>query len=307
MALDSKSYSSGHFLFQLDHSGDPGASYLKSVAGGMVKGAVLEENAGPAATQFKHLGTVEVDPIQLEIGMAMSRPVLDWIAGSWKKQFTRMDGQIIHADFNLNSRLEQWFFNALIAETKFPTLDGAAREPAYLGVTIHPEEIQVKDGDGRKVQGVTGMNQKRWLPSNFRLDIQGVDCRYVNRIDSFTVTQKIRPLYTGVQRMPELEPTGIDFSNLTVYMAVEHAGDFLAWHKEFVVQGGKSTTSERPGFIEFLGPDNSTVIFTINLNQVGIHRLSIEKSEAHAEQIKRAKIELYLESMELVYDPKYLR
>ena len=307
MALDSKSYSSGHFLFQLDHGNDPGAAYLKSVAGGMFKGSVLEENAGPAATQFKHLGTVELDPIQLEIGMAMSKPVLDWIAASWRKEFTRMDGQIIHADFNLNSRMEQWFYGALIAETKFPTLDGAAREPAYLGVTLHPEDVQVKKGDGRKVMGVTGMNQKKWLPSNFRLDIQGVDASYVNRIDSFSVTQKIRPLYTGVQRKPELEPTGIDFSNLTVYLAVEHAADFFAWHQEYVVSGGKSTGSERPGFIEFLGPDNSTVLFTINLNQVGIHRLTIEKSEAHAEQIKRAKVELYLESMELVYDNKFMR
>lgn len=307
MALDSRSYSSGHFLFQLDHGGDPGAAYLKSVAGGMFKGSVLEENAGPAATQFKHLGTVELDPIQLEIGMAMSRPVLDWIRGSWNKEFTRMDGQIIHADFNLNSRMEQWFYGALIAETKFPTLDGAAREPAYLGVTIHPEDVQVKKGDGRKVQGVTGMNQKRWLPSNFRLDIQGIDCRYVNRIDSFSVTQKIRPLYTGPQRKPELEPTGIDFSNLTVYLAVEHAQDFFRWHEDFVVAGHKSTTSERAGFIEFLGPDNQTVIFTINLNQVGIHRLTIEKSEAHAEQIKRAKVELYLESMELEYETRFLR
>ena len=307
MALDSKSYSSGHFLFQLDHSGDPGAAYLKSVAGGMMKGSVLEENAGPAATQFKHLGTVEIDPIQLEIGMAMSRPVLDWIKQSWNRQFTRMDGQIIHADFNLNSRLEQWFTNALIAETKFPTLDGAAREPAYLGVTIHPEDVVVKKGDGKKVQGVTGMNQKRWLPSNFRLELEGIDCRYVNRIDSFSVTQKIRPLYTGVQRRPELEPTGVDFSNLVVYLAVEHARDFLAWHEEFVVQGRRSGVSERPGAIEFLGPDNSTVLFTIELHQVGIHRLTIEKSEAHAEQIKRAKIELYLESMSLEYDDKFLR
>jgi hypothetical protein len=307
MALDSKSYSSGHFLFQLDSGNDPGAAYLKSVAGGMMKGAVLEENAGPSQTQFKHLGTVEIDPIQIEIGMAMSKPVLDWIKGSWNKEFTRMDGQIIHADFNLNSRLEQWFTNALIAETKFPTLDGAAREPAYLGVTIHPEEVQVKKGDGHKVMGVTGLNQKRWLPSNFALHIEGIDCRYVNRIDSFSVTQKIRPLYTGVQRTPELEPTGIDFSNLVVYLAVEHAQDFFDWHEQFVVRGSKSTTSERPGFIEFLGPDNSTVIFTINLNQVGIHRLTIEKSEAQAEQIKRAKVELYLESMDLVYDGSSMR
>lgn len=307
MALDRKSYAAGNFLFKLDHSGDEGAAYLKSVAGGMVRGAILEEQAGPAATQLKHLGAVEIDPIQLEIGMAMSRPLLDWIAGSWKKKFTRQSGCIIHADFNLNCRMEQWFTNALIAETKFPTLDGAAKEPAYLGVTLNPEQVDVRKGKGEKVQGVVGKNQKLWLPSNFRLDIQGIDCTHVTRIDSFTVTQKIKPLYTGVSRFPELEPTGVEFSNVTIYLAVAHAEDFLDWYKDFVVAGGKDTAHERDGFIEFLGPDNQTVLFTIYLNRLGIHRLAVEKSEANTEQIKRYKIELYLESMELEYNERFLR
>jgi hypothetical protein len=137
--------------------------------------------------------------------------------------------------------------------------------------------------------------------------IQGVDCSYVNRIDSFTVTQKVKPLYLGTQRFPELEPTGIDFSNLTVYIAAEHAQDFEDWYQETVVAGTQDTTAERPGYIEFLGPDNDTVLFTINLNELGIHRMSLEKSEANAESIKRYKIELYLETMELEWEDKYLR
>jgi hypothetical protein len=239
--------------------------------------------------------------------MAMSKPVLDWIKGSWEKKFTRQSGSIIHADFDLSSQFEQWFYDALIAETKFPTLDGAAREPAYLGVTIHPERVEGKKGDRKQVQGVTGMNQNLWLPSNFRIAIEGIDCSMVSRVDSFTVTQKIRPLYLGVDRFPELEPTGIDFSNINVYLALQHAGDFMRWYEEFIVKGDKETVSERPGYIEFLGPDNKTVIFTINLNQLGIHRLTIEKSEAQSEQLKRAKIELYMESMTLEYEEKYMR
>ena len=306
--LERRSYSSGHFLFRLDHYGDDqGAAYLKSASGGMVKGAILEEQAGPASQQFKHIGAVEVDPIQIEIGMAMSRPVLDWIKGSWEKKFTRQDGCIIHADFNLNCKFEQWFYRALITETKFPTLDGAAKEPAYLSVTIHPEEVERIEGDGHKVMGQHGQNQKLWLPSNFRMWIRGVDCSMVNRIDSFVVTQKVKPLYLGSQRFPELEPVGVDFSNLTIYIAAEHATDFEAWYDETVIAGSKDTSAERPGYIEFLGPDNETVIFTVNLNELGIHRLSLEKSEANAEQIKRYKVELYMETMELAWEDKYLR
>lgn len=307
MRLDRRSYSAGHFLFHLDDKHDVGAAYLKSVEGGMVKSAILEEQAGPEALQFKHLGTVEIDPIQLEIGMALSRPVLDWIAGSWQRKYSRRSGSIIHADFDFRSKIEQWFEDALITETKFPTLDGGARDPAYLGVTIQPERIDTKRGDGHRVTGITGMAQKMWTPSNFRLDINGIDCEHVNRIDAFSVSQRVRPLYLGSQRFPELEPTGVDFSNITVYTAVEHAQDFMRWYEAFVVKGGKESREERDGYLEFLGPDTRTVLFTINLNRLGVHRLTIEKSTANAEQIKRCRIELYMESMSLEYEPQYMR
>ena len=307
MLLDRRSYSAGHFLFHLDDKYDVGAAYLKSVEGGMVKSAILEEQAGPEALQFKHLGTVEIDPIQLEIGMALSRPVLDWISGSWQRKYSRRSGSIIHADFDFRSKIEQWFEDALITETKFPTLDGGARDPAYLTVTIQPERIHTKHGDLHRVTGVTGMAQKMWTPSNFRLEIGGINCKHVNRIDAFSVSQRVRPLYLGSTRFPEFEPTGVNFSNITVYTAVEHAGDFMRWYEDFVVKGGKDSSEERDGFLEFLGPDTRTVLFTINLNRLGVHRLTIEKSQANAEQIKRCRIELYMESMELEYEPQYMR
>jgi hypothetical protein len=306
MALGRNSYSAGHFLFQIDEGGGEGAAYVRSVSGGMGKGAVLGDQAGPVALSFKHLGAVEIDPIQLEIGMSLSKPLLEWIRDSWRRKFSRRSGSIIHSDFNFKSKLEQWFEDALITETKFPALDGSAKEPAYLSVTLLPEKVKLTKGDGSPVQGKHGMNQKLWLPSNFRLDIQGIDCKYVNKIESFSVTQKTKPLYTGSTRFPQVEPTGIDFSNINIYMGVDHASDFLAWYDKFIMHGDKDTKQERDGFLEFLGPDTKTVLFTVNLNRLGIHKLSIEKSEANAESVKRCKVELYLESMDLEYEDKYM-
>jgi T4-like virus tail tube protein gp19 len=306
MALGRKSYTAGHFLFQVDGAGD-GPAYLRSVSGGMVKGAVLEDQAGPVATQFKHLGAVEVDPIQIEIGMALSKPLLEWIRGSWQRQFSRRSGSIVHADFDFKCKFEQWFSDALVTETKFPPLDGSAKEPAYLSVTLHPERVETRKGDGTVLRANHGVHQKLWQPSNFRLDIQGIDCSYVNKIESFAVTQKVKPLYTGGARFPELEPTGVEFSNFIVYVALEHAGDFMAWYERFIMRGDKDTRQERDGFLEFLAPDGKDVLFTVNLNRLGIHRLSIEKSDANADQIKRCKIELYLESMELEYEDRFMK
>ena len=92
------------------------------------------------------------------------------------------------------------------------------------------------------------------------------------------------------------------FATVSYYAADLEAA--AAWYGEVL---GIEPYFQRPGYIEFLGPDNDTVIFTINLNELGIHRMSLEKSEANAEQIKRYKIELYMESMELVWNPLYIR
>jgi phage tail-like protein len=298
MSTNRTAYTSGHFLFQLD--GDPETSWLKSVDGGSVKGSVLEENVGPDHIQLKHVSTVEIDPLTLEVGMSASSPMFRWIDDSWKHRFTRRNGAIVHANFNLESVIEQEFQDALISEVSFPALDGSDKNAAYLTVKLQPERVDIKPGTGRKIpQGVDGQKQKLWTPSSFRLEIEGVNCSHVNKIESFTVKQKIKPLYTGSNRYPELEPTGVEFPKLSISIAAAHAGDFIKWYQEFVVKGDKDPKHQKPGAIEFLDPATSKTIFTVELKNVGINQLSIEKSEANAESIKRCKIELFVESMEL--------
>lgn len=298
--LARSSYAAGHFSFRLDGD-DQDSAYIRSVAGGMVKGAVLGEAVGPEYSAFKHLGAVEVEPISFEIGMSMSRPLLEWIRDSWRRQFSRRDGVIIHSDANFQPKLEHEFFQALITETKFPTLDGEATQPAYLGVTIHPEWVDLKKATEDRLVSAVGRNQKRWTPSAFNLEIDGVDCSMTSKIDAFSVKQKIRPLYCGSGRLPELEPVSLEFSNLTIYMAADHAESFMKWHQEFVIKGDKDTASERSGALEFLSPNRQDVLFTVLLNRVGLYNLTIDKSEANATAIKRVKIELYVESMDLQY------
>lgn len=301
MSVTNRSYAAGHFLFNLD--GSPATSYLRSVDGGVVKGNVITENVGPDALRFKHISTVQIEPLNVELAMSATNAVFTWIQDSWKRRFSRRNGSVIHANFNLEATMEQSFIDALIAETNFPTLDAGAKEPAYLGVKLKPEYLEIQKGDGNVIQGVEGQNKaKMWLPSMFRLTIDGVDCQRVNKIEAFSVKQTIKEMYIGDARYPELEPTGIDFPNLTITLPAAFADDFIKWHQDFVVRGDRDTDQEKQGSIEFLDPAGSNIpLFTVQLNHVGINSLAIEKSEANAAAIKRAKIELYVESMELLF------
>lgn len=299
-AIGRRAFTGGHFVFVLD--GSPQAGYLKSVDGGFVKGSVVEEAVGPDYTRFKHLAGVEIEPISLELGMAMSRPMFDWIKASWNRQFVRKTGAIIHGDFDLKSQVEQTFQDALLVETGFPALDASSTEPAYLTVKLHPEQVAIVPGVGVPISGLLSPRQKLWTQSRFRLSIDNVDCSRVSKIDAFTVKQRVKQLYVGNQRLPELEPTGIEIPNLTLYTSLAHAQQFLAWHQAFVSQGDQDTRQERQGSLELLGHDGEP-LFTVVLRNIGIISAAIEKSDANADQVKRCKIELYIESMDLEYGP----
>lgn len=293
-------FGGGHFLFTLDGTVDPG--YVRSVEGGLPKGTVVSETVGPDYTHFKHLSTVDIEPLTLELGMSMSLPMLNWIKKSWKRKFTRRNGAVLHADDHYLSRLEQSFHDALITETTFPALDGAGNEPAYMTVKLQPERAALARGNGRPIMGVVNPFQKMWTPAMFRLRIDGIDTTHVNKVESFSVTQKIKQLHIGSSRFPELEPTAIEFGNLTIYTSMASSADLIRWYDAYVVKGDKDLRQERQGAIEFLSPNGDMTLFTVVLNNIGIYALSPEKTEANADKIKRIKAELYVETMDL--DPR---
>lgn len=293
-----RSYPANQFLFSLDDN-KPEAGLLRAVSGGTIKSNVVSEGLGNDLHKVKHQGLIEIEPIELELGMSMSRPFLDWISESWSYQFSRRNGAIIHADFDYHERLAQWFYEGLIVETKFPDLDGSSKDPAYLKVKLHPERLEIKQGTGHRIGGAISSRQKKWLQCNFELDIDGIDCSHVNKIEGFSVKQGVHQFHTGESRYAELEPTKLEFPDLTVYTALAHAGEFLKWHEQSVVKGVEE--KPRQGHLVFLGPNNLEELFSIRLDQVGIRSIAIDNSKAGQEDIKRVKVELFVESMALEY------
>lgn len=295
-----RAYPANQFVFILD-DGKADGGLIRSVSGGGVRGEIVEEGLGNDFHHAKHVGVVELEAITLEMGMALSGPFLEWLRASWRKEFSRMNGEIIHADFDYRERVSQSFRDALITETKFPSLDGGSKEPAYLTVSLQPEHCKLEKGNNQVVRGVDSPKQKLWTASSFRLDIDGIDCSHVNKIDGFAVKQKVKQFHTGEDRFPQIEPTGLEFPNLTIYLALDYAADFIDWHDEYVMQGAKENVSEKNGSITFLSQDTSSDLFSIVLYRVGICNLEIEKSSAASDDIKRCKIELYVESMDLKF------
>jgi hypothetical protein len=294
----SKSYTAGHFELQID--GHKTTTFLKSVDGGWAKANVVDDPMGGNSGRVKHLTTVEVEPMSLEFGLSGSTHILEWIQGSWNRKWARRNGQISHADFNLKQTFEHWFYDALITETTFPALDGASKEGGYLKCKIQPERVVTKSAAGSSIGGDHNLKQKMWTPSSFRFTLDQIDdMQYANKIESFTIKQGVKKLYTGADRFPLVEPTKIEFPNITGTISLAYADKLLKWHRDYIQSGKKDPKAQMSGSIEFLSPDRASTIFRINLFEVGLLSASIQQATANADQIKRVKFEMFVGSMKL--------
>ncbi len=296
----SRSYVSSKFLLNL--AGVP-AGFVKSVEGGGVTAEVVTESLGPSYYTKKHLGQIKYEEFTIQISLSMDKSVYDWIAKSWQMDYQRKDGSIITADYNLDAKSERQFFNALITEMTVPALDASSKDAAYLAVKFQPETVQFKKGSGKvsSQASVAKSDAKLWLPSNFRLEIAGLECSKVSRIDSFSVKRAIVIDDVGQARDYQTEAGKLEFPNLKISLSEASAQTWIDWHDDFVIKGNNGEGYEKNGSIVFLSANKATELGRINLFNLGIFRIASDENDASSESIQRVTAELYCERMEFQY------
>jgi hypothetical protein len=297
------SYTAGNFEITIDDESKKATSYLKSVDGGFINAAIIDEPVGAAIPRVKHTSVASIEPFSIEFGLSGAKAVLKWIQASWNREFSRRNGQIVHADFNLKQTFIHEFSDALIMETTFPGLDGASKDPAYLKVKFQPERVNTQTKPGSSIDVVDQNilpHQKAWLCSGFRLNIDTVDdTQYANKIESFTIKQGVKAFYTGGDRFPQIEPTKIEFPHIVGTIAVAKGAGMQAWYEQCLANGMSDDKSKKSGSLEFLAPDKSRVLFRITLADVGLLSYKIQPSTANSDQIKRARFEMFVGQMEI--------
>lgn len=296
--------SAGKFGFILDDKYQESA-YIRTVGGGVAKGSVLREGVGSDELQIKHLGGVEIEPFDVEMGMGVSRPILEWIQESWNHEFSRRNGAIVYAGDHYKESIEHTFTHALLTEVKLPEVDALKSESPFMTLSFLPEQIEIKRAGGANLMvGRMPAEHKDWASRNFRFRIDGLEsaCKRVSKVGSFSVKQKLAKLYFGSRRYPEIEPTGLEFDDLTVTLPLEFADPFIKWYDEFVIKGAKDTREERQGELTFLGPQGGDLM-TINFANVGINKLMVEKGDTGSAKAKNIVVTLHVEAATLELGP----
>lgn len=296
ITVEKRAFTGSRFAIELE--GDSTVGFVQSVEGGGVHADVVEFQESDECFPRKHLSKLEYEEIAITCGTGMTSDFYAWLQNFFGCEPTRKDGAILALDFKSTERSRRTFTQALLTEIGFPTADAAAKDSAFMTVKWSPEVTRRVKGSGQAVMSCgAGKLQKKWLPANFRLTIDGLDCTKVSKVDAITIKRKVSESQIGDQRDIGREPGKLEFPNLVVTLAESSAQSFFDWFEEFVIKGNNGSEGEKDGKLEYLAPNLADVLFTINFQSLGIFRLAQENAEAGSDQILRVKAEMYCVQM----------
>ena len=270
---------------------------VRSAEGGFVTADVVVSQ--PAAGDFanKHISTVRYEPFVVAVGFSNAAPVYDWVADTWKNKFQRKSGSLVFTDYKLEAKGEREFKDALLTEASFPALDAASKEQGFLTLKFRADLVKQKTASGK--QDAAAAKAKEWLRSNFRLQIDGLDCTKVTKIEALSVKSKVKEDQVGPLKESQLEPTTLEFPNLEITLNEVSSKTWFDWVEDFVIKGNNDDSNERSGTIQLLSADAKTELARIKLFGLGIYQLQTLSTA----KVSSVKAELYCRRMELVVKP----
>ncbi len=279
--------------------------WLESVEGGDATADVVTERVGPDHVQRKHLAGVKYEDVTVTCGAGMSSAFYQWVRDSLDRRYTRRNGAIRTADTRSRELSRLNFTNALISEVGFPALDAASKDALTMTIKFAPEYTRiVRPERGGLIKPGPGKGaQKKWLPANFRIRIDGLEeaCARVSQIEALVIKQKVTERAIGDVRDYQKEPATVEIPNLVITLPESHAKPVYDWHEDFVIRGNNSDDKEKGGTLEYLAPNLTDALFTLTFKGLGIFRLTPVKVESGREQIRRVKAEMYCEEMKFDY------
>ncbi len=278
-AADNRTYAAGRFALDI---GGIGSTYLKSVEGGDAVQAPVIRGARADKYPDKSAGAVRYEDAKVEFQMPIPRGLWDWVnAFSSPGQVPAKTLTLSALDFNYAEKSRRVFEDSVISVVELPAFDAGSKDPGYVKMSFAVGRAKENAGTaGAKTPpSIDKASAKAWLPSNFRLSIDGLATNKVSKIDPITIKHSPKGL--------------LEYSNLVITVAEVDSESWKAWAAQSV--DGKPV--EKNGRLELLSPNLKDVLLSVSLEGLGVVRLFSEKSEANADQIQRKKVELYVEKI----------
>ncbi|MEZ4401623.1 MAG: hypothetical protein R3B06_16475 [Kofleriaceae bacterium] len=278
----------------------------------MPKVDAAKEPTGSFNQPGNHLTTRSIEPINLEIAMTESSGLVSRVHDIInRRQHSRIQGEILHADPDDKIRFVQQFSNALITEVTYPTFDASGKDTVFLKLKIQPETASFQPAPGSSSIVPTGgrLNQKLWTTSAFRLSLEingkAFKTDFCTKVEGLSVKIGSKPVQRGFFVLPEFIPTMVTMPKLSFHMPLHYSAELVQWFNDAVHNEHPSMTDgearnsgyEATGSLEFLDPTRTKTLYEIRLEGVGPEQMGFVKSEGGANTMKSCKFDCYLTNM----------
>lgn len=295
MAADGRSYTTASYMMALDGFQ---CGIIQKFDGGAISGEVTQLPIAHNYYTAKMIGNVKFDPVTVQVGVAMSKPLQDWVDASLAMNYMRKNCAISALDFKLEERHIREFTDCLLTEVTFPACDGAAKDPAFVSLKLQPEKTRNKKGGGTKLNNPADMKQKMWTPANFRLSIDGCDnaMKKVAKVNAQTFKQTFVADTIGTEREYLNEPSHCEFGDIEVTVSEEYVEELIKWHEDFIINGNNTHEQHKSGSLEFLNQNRQTTLATINFQGLGITKVAAAARTNNEDKIAQYTVNLYVEN-----------
>jgi len=289
-------YSSGTFMMTIDGMD---CGYIKKAGGGFPTVEKVSTAVSSSNIVKTSVSNLKYDPITVDIGVGHANGMYQWMTEYFQKNATYKSGEITACDYDGKVKNTLNFYNAFLTEVKFPTLDATSKDGVFISVKMQPEHTERIAGDGSDVSGKVGSSQKKWLCSNWRLNIGDLPCENVTKIDGLSYTVKLGEVRVGSKRVPTWVPGAFEVGEITVTIL---AHDIDAWQDEAKVRlyEGKNLDegAEFQGGITFLDHDLSTELGSVELGNMSMTSFKIADQEANKEGVLTAEVKFAIETLQ---------
>ena len=247
--------------------------------------AALRRTGNGAAMRINGLS---YEPIV--VSMTLSPALVPWINSAWQGSPTRMSGTLTALDAQATSIAGHLAFtDALITSTRIPDLSSGEKSGGVV-VTLTPEFTKAASASSPAAV------QPPVQPiSAFRLAVSGLSNSPVKAIKSFEVQTPL-PSESVSRDYARTAVTPV-FTDVFVILDERSATDWIAWYKDFVINGNSLASNERTFTLDLMNASSSTPIASVKAYGVGIVSLRANPAaNVHGSLIA----ELYVRRMELV-------
>lgn len=296
MAKDGRGYRGGAFALEIE---GVMIGYIRKVDLGKLKGEVVTNNLGPTNRQKKHVARTLWDPMSFEVGMGMSKNLVDWINSSFKMNHLRKNGAFIMFDHNYEVQRRCDFTDAHITEIGWNAVDAKGKESLYCNIKIQPETVRFTDGGG-KINPVVGQEQKLHTATNFMVDVPGVDSKFISKVEFPKFTCKVTEDARGEFLESQYVPTAVEVGDLKFTVGSQSYKQWYDDAMKFLVQGVRAETDEKTIAVNLKAPDGKTDTAVLTFMNCGYKEVQFaEAMEANKDTAANFVSTFYVEEMQL--------